>query len=471
MGNIRRTILITLFVGISCLSLFSQGYRITVTLPDLPGKEIILSHRIGLKFFTDDTVRLQQDGHAIFSGDTLLPEGMYQIVLPDKKYIEFFLGQIQFFDLRTRTYALNDSLVFTGSEENNHFIRWQNEYTKIRNRSAAIQEKLKKGGLTSDSAQILNRELMSVQARGNRIWEESIQVLQGTLPGQFIKGLKPVKVPENLSSPKSQEEQYRQYLYIRRHFFDQVDFSDARLIRTPLIETKLDQYFNQLVPPFADSIISEANILIDKARSRPDMFQFVVQYLLNLYSDPKYMGTDAVYVWLAERIYLSGQAHWIDSANLQGIRVRVAEMKHLLLGAEAPELDGLVSPDDSPISLKLMSARFFIILFWEPECSHCKEITPKLFKEYQELKTLGAEVIAFNTRIDKEPWIKFISEHKLTWVNAYSPSQYRANTERYQAWSTPRIFILDHKRRIIAKDISHDQIIPFLKQEIQREGN
>ncbi len=470
MGHLKKSILITLLAGISCFSSFSQGHRITVFLPDLPGKDIILSHRIGLKFFTDDTVRLQQDGHAIFSGDTLLPEGMYQIVLPDKKYIEFFLGPVQFFDLRTRTGALNDSLVFIGSKENSLFISWQNEYAKIRNRTGAIQEKLKKGGLTADSAQILNRDLRTLQAKGNQVWDEYTKALEGTLPGRFIKGLRPFKIPENLSSPKTQDEQYKQYLFIRTHFFDNVDFSDERLVRTPLIETKLDQYFTQLVPPFPDSIISEVKLLIDKARSKPQMFQFVSQYLLNLYSDPKYMGTDAVYVWLAETVYLSGQAFWIDASNLQGIRARVAEMKPLLLGTPAPELVGLLKPDDSPLFLKLIPDRFLILLFWEPDCSHCKEITPKLFKEYVQLKTMGAEVIALNTRTEKDSWIKFIDENKLNWINAYSPTHYREITERYQAWSTPRIFILDHNRKIIGKDISHDQIIPFLKQEIEREG-
>jgi peroxiredoxin len=464
-----RIFLITSLFSASCLTLTAQGFRIGVSVPELAGKEVILSHRVGLKFFTDDTVKLQQDGHATFSGDTLLPQGMYQLVLPDKKYVEFFLGPVQFFDIHTRLSSLNDSLKFTGSAENSRFAKWQNEYSKIRLRTSYIQDRLKKGGLSKDSSDLLTRELRTLQGATTYVWDQAISDLNGTLPGKFIQGLRSVRIPDSLLALKGQEGQYKQYLYIRNHFFDNVPLDDERLLYTPLIETKLDQYFNQLVPPFPDSIIREARFVIEKARTKPDVFQFTVQYLINLYSDPKVMGTDAVYVWLAENYYFNGQAWWITPDNLQGIRARVSELKPLLIGTLAPPLLGLETPDGKPITLEDFKTKYLIIYFWDPGCSHCKETTPKLFEQYADLKAMGAEILAIDTHIEKTDWVNFINEHKLTWNNASSPNFFRENTERWQAWSTPRLFILGPDRKIIAKDIGFDQVRSFLQQVVSME--
>jgi len=468
MSKLRNSI-ITLLLGASCLTLSGQGFRIGVTIPELAGKDVILSHRIGLKFFTDDTIKLQQDGHSTFLGDTLLPQGMYQLVFPDKKYVEFFIGPVQFFDIRTRLNSPNDSLIFTGSTENSRFAKWQNDYSKIRLRTAYLQDRLKKGGLQKDSSDLLTKELRTLQGATNFVWDQAITDLKGTLPGEFIQGLRSVKIPDSLMALKGQQGQYKQYLYLRTHFFDNVPLNDERLLYTPLIETKLDQYFNQLVPPFADSIIREARVLIEKTRSKPDIFQFTLQYLINLYSDPKVMGTDAVYVWLAENYYFTGQAWWITPDNLQGIKARVAELKPLLIGALAPPLLGLENPEGVPVSLDSFKSRFLIVYFWDPGCSHCKETTPKLFAQYEELKSLGADVLAVDTHVEKPDWISFINEHKLTWNNAYSATFFRENTESWQAWSTPRVFILGPDRKIIAKDIGFDQVKSFLQQVVAME--
>jgi thiol-disulfide isomerase/thioredoxin len=446
------------------MNLQGQGYRISVHVPDLPSTDLILAHRIGLKFYTDDTLKTQGDGRLVFKGDSLLPQGMYQLVFPDKKYVEFFLGPIQFFEIRTLGSALTDSLSFTGSPENSHFIDWQRKYSAIRNRTAYLQEKIRKGNLSADSIQIINRELRSIQMYGNHVWDEAIKNLDETAAGSFVRGMRPVRLPDSLVSLRTQEGQYKQYLYFRTHFFDDVNFSDERMLRTPLLESKLDQYFNQIVPPYPDSIIRDARIIIDRSRVKPDVFRFVVQYLLNLYSDPKVMGTDAVYVYLAENYYLNGQATWIDSVNLQGIRVRVTDLKPLILGAPAPVLPGLINTKSTPVSIDTLKADYLVLFFWDPGCSHCKEVLPKLFLEYPGLQKLGCEVIAVDTHAEKDPWIKYIEENNLTWINVYSPVYYREILNRYQVFTTPRIFILDKDRKIIGKDLAVEQIKPFIEQ-------
>jgi thiol-disulfide isomerase/thioredoxin len=447
--------------------LSAQGFRLSVTLPDLPGQEIILSHRLGMKFYTDDTVKTDALGRALFLKDELMPRGMYQLVFPDKKFVEFFIDVKQKFELYTRIPAASDSIRFKGSPENSKFAKWQQEFSRNRDRSGQVQARLKKGNLSTDSTRILNDELRQIQQSTNTMWEKYTADLAGTLPGKFINGLKPVKIPESEGKPDTAEKQLKQYRYVREHFFDGVDFTDQALLRTPLIETKLDQFFNQVLQQNADTLITEAVHLIERTRSSKEMYQFVGQYLFNLYSSPKVMGTDAVYVYLADTYYLNGQTPWVDSANLRGIRSRAAELRPLLLGKVAPELTGLISDKDQPVDINKITANYLILYFWSPDCGFCKETTPKFAAMYQELKESGIEILALNTRLEKEDWLKFIADHQLGWINAYCPSNVRHMIEQYQAFATPAIYILDRSRRIIAKSISWEQVKPFMKQYIE----
>jgi len=464
MASLRRFSIVTVVGLLSFFSLPGQGYRITVRVLDLPSADLILAHRFGMKFYTDDTVRTQGDGSALFSSGTLMPQGMYQIVFPDKKYIEFFLGDQQVFEISTEASGSRDKILFNGSPENASFNRWQTRLSSIRSQSSLLQEKIRKGNLSADSVLWVNKELRTLNAASNQIWETALNELRGTVAGKFISGMKPIRMPDSLASQRTQEGQMKQYRYVREHFFDDVDLADERMLRTPLIETKLDQYFNQVVPPYPDTIIRDAVTIIERSRSHPEVFHFVLQYLFNLYSDPKIMGTDAVYVYLAENYYLKGQAPWIDSTNLKGILVRVAELKPLLLGNMAPELSGLVNTDDIPVEIDTIKCEYLVLLFWDPGCSHCKIITPQLYQEYQALKLIGCEIAAINTHAEKEPWIKFISEHHLDWYNLYSPLQYRQLIEQYQVYTTPRIFVLDSERKIAGKDLAVEQIKPFIEQ-------
>lgn len=462
MNPIRLSFLITVLLCFCTGALTGQGYRITVQVPDLPDRDIILSHRLGLKFYTDDTVKTDGRGKAVFEGEKLMPEGMYQVVFPDKKYSEFFLDKDQVFSLSTRAAAPGEDLSFTGSPANSRFREWQQKTEANRTRMSKIQARLKSGNLTADSTSMLNKELQQIQGLNNKLWDSAIHDLAGTLPGSFVQGLRPVRIPDSLGNAATQDGQMKQYYYVRSHFFDGVDFSDERLLRTPLMETKLDQYFKQVIPQVADTIIMEAGHIIGRTKPGEKMFQFVVQYLFNLYSDPQIMGTDAVYVYIAENYYFTGQAHWIDSANLQGIRTRVKELKPLLIGAVAPAVDGLVNTGNQPVEIKDIRSKYLILYFWSPDCGFCKESTPRLHQYYTDLKQMDVEILAVNTRTDKTSWIKFITDNQLNWINVYSPVKGMELMEKYQAFSTPAIYILDTRRRIIAKSISVDQVKPFL---------
>ncbi|MFO7616796.1 MAG: DUF5106 domain-containing protein [Bacteroidales bacterium] len=468
MVQMLRILLVTMTLLIKAGLLFSQGFSLKFCGEDYRDQTLILSHRFGGRFFSDDTVRTGPDGCARFYSAGVLPEGMYQLVFENKKYIEFFLEGTQDFSIKLPAGATPDQARFIGSEANSQFSEWQRQMSRNQAEMATLQRKLRQPGLPADSLAETQAQSDLLQSLIEDLWNKGTTTLAGTLPGDFIRGLRPLALPAELMAPGSADQPLKQYLYYTRHFFDQVDLTDARLLRTPLIENKLSQYFKRILTPVADSIIQAADQVISQTGSRGDTYQFVVQYLLNLYSEPEIMGTDAVYVHIAENYYLNGKAHWIEEVNLHAIRERVDDMKPLLIGSPAPPLTNLIRLDNQPFNLTDIKARFIILYFWEPDCGHCKESTPKLHQLYGKIRSEGGEVIAINTRLETEGWNEFVTENGLSWINAYSPVNIRQVIDGYQAWSTPKIFVLSGDYHIVAKDLAVEQVAPLLDHYLKR---
>lgn len=411
-----------------------SGYSIKLEIQGIGDTTLILAHRYGDKFFTDDTVRLNSSGLGSFTGKEQLLPGMYQVVLPDKSFFDFFIENNQHFGVKTVAGKFIENNQSVGNRINQLFFDWHRASAKYRN-TAEMQI----------------------------VWDTTLLSAGESLAGKFLNSLRPFRVPEYiLMQEEFKNDQQVQYHYYKEHFFETTDLSDPNLLRTPVIFNKLTQFFTKVAPPQPDSLAYYADLVLDKTNASPEVFRYTLQFLLNFYSDPKIMGTDAVYVHLAEKYYLSGKADWIDEDNLKHIANRVRELKPLLIGSAAPGLKGLQTPEGQPVDPFESSSKWIVLYFWEPDCGHCKTATPELHKDYEYLKSVGAEVFAINTRHDLESWNTFIAEHELSWINLYSPVNIRGILENYQAWSTPLLYILDSNKSIIAKDLSVSQVKEYI---------
>lgn len=411
------------------------AYSIEIKINGIADTTLILAHRYGDKFFTDQTISLNSEGKGVFEGDEVLMHGMYQIVLPNKSFFDFFIEENQKFKINSTAGDFLNSNHAIGNPLNELFFDWY--------RASAIHK---------------NSPEMII------IWDTTIQSAGNSLLGKFLNSLQPFSIPEEiLKQDGFRTDQLAQYHYYKNHFFDNTDLADPRLIRTPAIHNKLNQFFTKVAPPQPDSLIYYSDLVLEKTSSSSEVFRYTLQFLINHYSDPKIMGTDAVYVHLAEKYYLSGIADWIDEANLKQISNRVRELKPLLLGRKAPKLVGLQTPEGLPTDPFQSNSKWKILYFWEPDCGHCKKATPDLFREYDYFKSIDAEVFAINTRLDMDAWTKFIAEHELAWVNLYSPLNVREVLENFQAWSTPIIYILNGNNEIVAKDLSVAQVKEYMQ--------
>jgi len=442
-----------------------NGYEISVSISGLKDSTIYLAYHLGDKQYVMDTTALDSKGNAVFSGKEILPQGIYMIVLPGKRYFEILMTENQNFSLFCLYPDFFNTLKFSRSNVNSSFVEYQKTWVNLQQQASAIGKRIQNNKGNSDSLKLLTPL--------QRLHESAMKTYLGTVIEKnstnflsvLVKSMLPLEVPEfnlpdGIHNPDSVKWLLR-YNYNKDHFFDNVDLTDERLLRTPIIQARLDAFFKNVVIQSPDSINREIDKLIRKCQGNQKVFQFISIYLFNHFRESEIMGHDAVMVKIADDIYLSGKADWVTKEFRDDLRKQVDLLRNNLIGMTAQNLI-MDSYKGTFVSLDDIEKEFTIIYFWEPNCGHCKEATPKLKAYYDKVRNDGVEVFTVCTTKDKQAWTKYIEDNALTWINGWDPDRASHFDFLYNVQTTPLIYILDRNKKIIAKKLAVEDVPSFI---------
>ena len=90
------TIILT-FLSVLAFGQVNKGYEISFKIDGLSDSTVYLAYHLGDKQYLKDSVRLDKSGNGLFKGKEPLPQGIYMIVLPGRKYFEMLLPENQIF--------------------------------------------------------------------------------------------------------------------------------------------------------------------------------------------------------------------------------------------------------------------------------------------------------------------------------------------------------------------------------------
>ena len=195
--------------------------------------------------------------------------------------------------------------------------------------------------LKSDSEkQKLQKEFRILGKEVAKYQENFIENIQMLFSQKVLLANKEMKVPEPPMLPNGTVDSTFQYRFYKNHFLDYLDFSDERLLRTPIFHSKINKYLENLTVKHPDSIIKSCDYIIGKSRTKnKEVFKYLVSYLTSTYERSKVMGLEKVFVHMVEKYYKTGEVTWVDEANMFKIVDRRAEtISPLLIGEVAPNL-------------------------------------------------------------------------------------------------------------------------------------
>jgi len=435
---------------------FGQGYQIEARIKGIRDSSLILGHysRSNTQFVPKDTAKADADGNLVFKGETNLPGGLYVILFPGNRgWVEFvYSGKENNISFSTDTLDVVGQMKVKNSKENELFYAYQNE---LKNKAKQIE------ALRSKNSPDFQKEVMASQEEFKTYRQKFLADNKETFTVKLLKMSSDPEIPVAPKLANGKSDSVWVFNYYKAHYWDDYDFSDIRILNTPFLEPRLDRYFKNLVVQVPDSIIKDADKLVARTAANKEVKSFVVYYITNQYENPKTVGTEAVWVHMAQKYYLNG-----DMGVSDDIKKRIAEkvntMKDLLVNKTFPALT-LTDPEGKKVSPQALAASYTVLFFYAPTCGHCKEASPKLKEFYEKNKAKGVKVMAISTEHDMKEWKSFISTNHLEGlVNGFDALKQIDFNRKFDVVTTPTIYILDKNKKIIARKMPVEQLEDFL---------
>jgi thiol-disulfide isomerase/thioredoxin len=209
------------------------------------------------------------------------------------------------------------------------------------------------------------------------------------------------------------------------------------------------------------------------------MYRYLMVHFVQKYINPEYMGQDAVFLHIFEKFINTGEADFFTEKYRKIINDRAYSLMANQIGQPAANLD-MVDSSARPAALFGVEAKFILVCFWDPTCSHCKEEVPKLDSIYEaKWKNEGMKIYGVMVDGGQDNWRKFIRDHNLKdWINVYQTKD-KADADEaanrpgykqlYDVYQTPTLFLLDKDKRIIAKKLNYQQLDHIIDLKLKKE--
>ncbi len=468
----KNSLTVLIFFGL-CSTGFAQtttpeAFRISGQIRGLRDTTIVLAHYFGSgQYVPKDTARIDGEGRFVFSGTKKLPEALYIAVPPNNRFLELIVGNPNF-SFETDTANGVQNMKITGSPENERFYGFQQQLGKLYTEAQAITA-TKRLRTDAVSTTMANKQLADLSKQAQTYRQQFMKDNAGTFTATLLRASEEPDVPPAPKASNGRPDSLWTFNYYKNHYWDGFDFADERLVRTPMLQRKLDRYMKELTVQLPDSLIKSADYVVGKAKANKEMLSYVIWYITSQYENPKVMGTDGLFVHMAEKYYYTGIMPVTDSSTVSRIREKVNQVKPTLVGKVLPAL----SVSDTlrrPISMAALKGNYTVMFFYDPECGHCREAAPKLIKFADANKGKGIDVVAVAVANSPENWKTFIKEFKAgNLINGYDYS-FRTNyRQQFDVATTPTIFVLDKSKRIIARKLPIESLEDFIQFDQRRK--
>ncbi len=480
--KIKRSCLLLVFFAMLSSNLVhgstnadKPGYNIKLKVKGLSPKDTVyLAYYYGDNKYLKDTAIVEANGSFAFTGKENLPGGLYLVVFPGKRFFEMVCKE-QNFALETDTTDPYKFMKVKNSVENQLFYDHLNFLPSRRAQIDSLSKVYEKLKDQKEEREVVRQKIIAIDKEVKDFKLNIIKTHPTTFVAMLFKATEDPIIPEN-PNPKDSLYGYR---YYKNHYFDNIDFANEDMLRTPIFHERLKSYFDNMVYRHPDSINKAADFVVNKAKANKKIFQYCVYWITNTHESANWMGADAIFVHMVKKFYTKDQAFWLDSTRLNKIQDRAKVLEPLLIGKKAPNmflqdtsaaLNSGNTNNKKFYQLHEVKAKYTVVIFWDPECGHCQKEVPKLYKDfYSVYRNKGVQVYSINATHSKlDSWKKFIKENKLDWINVHDSGPYYDFSKTYDINSYPVIYLLDENKIIKAKRLGVEQlgeIIDSLEKE------
>ena len=474
----KKTTLVALACLFTLASFGKIGYKVAVNFPQETDDSVVyLAHFYAKSLptiFKIDSAKVTPDHKVVFQKSTSFLGGVYMLIYKhNTQIVEFVLNNGDDFSIDIKQTNGKPSYIFKNSPSNNRYQAYNEEMEKLGTQGKALGDKLALAKNHTDTITVATQyELLSKSQKTYR--ENYIKQNPNDFLTKIFKAIQPTEIPKGphyLADGKTVDSLF-DYTYARDHYWDGFDFADDRLINTPIYDSKLNDYFSKWIYQIPDTINAAADKVLKAAKNSPELFHYTLRTLTANAYESKIMGMDEVFVYLVENYYMKGDATWLSEKDLQWYTDRAKKIKPNVLGNIAPDLNmqNVFSLQDNPLSQ--VKAKYTLLIVWSYDCPTCKKEIPQLDSAYNaNLKARGLKVYSIAAGGDLDKIQDFVKNNKIEdWINVADVNNNTNFKEKYDAYATPKLYLLDENKKIIGKGLDHTNIGIVIDQYEKRKS-
>ncbi len=462
-----KALLILTFAFITLTSSAQDGYKIDFKIKGFKDTTVLLGYYIGENNYVRDTARANAQGVFSFDGKERLLQGVYFLAINKVKVpFDFLVSRQQHFSMETNTDDYVRGMKIKGDEDNQLFFDNMIFISERHKEADPFLKVIKDSTLNEDQKKQARESFQKINDKVMAHQDEIVTKYPASLTARIMKASRPVEVPDPPRKPNGTIDSTFQLRYYRQHYFDNFDIADDAMMRLPkpFYTEKLNEYLDKLFLQMPDSLMAAIDDLATRVKKNKETYKFLVWNCVYKYQKPIIMGLDEVYVRLVDKYYLSGEMDfWIDAGLKKNLKDYADKLRVSLIGKTGANLS-MQDQNFQQKSIYEIKKRYVVLYIFDPDCGHCREESPKLVDFYNKNKVkYNLEVFAVSADTSMQKMRDYIKEMKMTWVTVNGPRSYVGlYSKLYYAETTPSLYVLDDKKKIIAKGLPAEQLEGFL---------
>jgi hypothetical protein len=446
----------------------SLFYDIKLTLNGIKTQKVFLGFYVGDQTYLIDSTQVDISTSAMrFKPNRPLAEGVYFVATNEGIVFDMMLAGESNFTIATKMTAPYDSALISNSRENMVFFDYMRTTQKTQNDVIQIRAMLDMLRRAKAEKSVLYEQQVQIKEKFEELEKYTQNVIKQN-PSLFVSKLLnittaplvPSEVPPVLENRKPNPTYWS---FFRSHFFDGVDFTDKRLLRSQYYTKRLEQFLGYMSTN-PEEVKSQLDFVLEKTRTNPDFYRYTLHWLTAIFDNnlDKMYNADAYLVHLVEK-YHRNLDSGTDKYVLERLEYKVNAFKRVLIGSPAPSFS-LPNTEGVKKSLFDINADYTLLIFYSSLCSHCRTTMPKIQNALLYTDTSKLKVFAVCTDGQREPWLAFLNEmHIKDWVNVLDTQTDSEIQKKYVTWNLPVIYLLDKNKNILANRIKAENLPDLLK--------
>lgn len=391
---------------------------------------------------------LEKDGSFNIKLDSTVTKGMYRLVyaIPQEDYnFDIIYNGKEDIEL---TFNSETGVTFVKSVENKLLASYTNSMSLITQSLSNYY-----GSNSKDTLAL--KAIFKTQKETQANFEKAAQ---NTIALHFIKANKPY-IPTKVEDVKT-------YIAnLRKHYFDNIDFTNTTLQSSNFLDEKMLNYVFGTSDETKDDVTNykqNISIFCEAMQKVPIKTKRIM--LVDLWQQMVDLGLEPVANYISEN-YLMDIA---VALNDQELLHTLILYKNLSNGSVAPDFSIEFKKENAVTTKKLSELKLaenYIIVFWSSSCSHCLEEIPELQKFVNTFEKDKLKVIAIGLEDQIYGW-KTLTYDYPEFIHVYGEGKWDNQIGNdYNVTATPTYFVLDKNKKIIVKPENFEALKDFFETE------